>query len=275
MPAMPKQSFDNEHTAILDCNTDNEDYLDPGNLIMASRNANRDRQEFSPLLDDQQKIDNASSINHNTEEEGLASPPNINPMKKRTYCFKQRPQYEKDHSSYCCCFSRRKTCLITSLSVILIAILSFVIFCAIYFSPVSLPTAISTHTNDNGLIHNETPRVLTFNMFMRPPGIKNNEDDYKDERLDYIIKHVLPSYDIVTIQEAFAYANRRIDRFLTEAFDQGFYYNVASPRHYPWDLAGDGGLLILSRFPIKKADRIEFSRGVHSDWFVPQTYMCF
>jgi hypothetical protein len=259
MPTMPKQSLEYRHAAVLDCNTDNEDYLTSGNFIMPSRNANRDRQqEFAPLLDEQQKID---------DDAGLASPPNINPMKRRDCCFNQ-PQFGQVR--YCCCFSRRKSCLITCLLVILIPIIGFVIFCAAYFSPGSLPTAIPTttiHTND-GLINNKAPRLLTFNMFMRPPGIKNNENDYKDERLDYIIKHILPFHDIITIQEAFAYANRRIDRFLKAAFDQGFYYHLASPRHYPWDLAGDGGLLILSRFPIKKADRIEFSRGVHSDWYV-------
>jgi hypothetical protein len=253
---MPKQSFESEHAAILDCNTDNQDHFSPGNFIMP-RNANRDRQrnniEFTPLLDNQ-TIDNASILQDlDEEDDDLAAPPNVHPVNKRA------------NNRYCCCFSRRKTCIITCLSVILIPIIGFVIFCSVYFSPASLPAAIPTHTND-ALIHNETPRLLTFNMFMRPPGIKNNEDDYKDERLDYIIKHILPSYDIITIQEAFAYANRRIDRFLKAAFDQGFYYHVASPRHYPWDLAGDGGLLILSRFPIKKADRFEFSRGVHSDW---------
>ncbi|KAI7889118.1 Endonuclease/exonuclease/phosphatase [Mucor mucedo] len=110
------------------------------------------------------------------------------------------------------------------------------------------------------------PRILTFNMFMRPPGIKNNKNDFKNERLDFIVQNILPAYDIITVQEAFAYANRRIDRFLAAAFKQGFYYQVASSRHYPWDLAGDGGLLILSKYPIQKSDRIEFPRGVHSDW---------
>jgi hypothetical protein len=101
---------------------------------------------------------------------------------------------------------------------------------------------------------------------MRPPGVKNNADDYKEQRLDYIIEHILPSYDIITFQEAFAFANRRVDKLLVKAYDQGFYHHVASPRHYPWELAGDGGLLILSRFPIVQANRIEFSRGVHADW---------
>ncbi|RCI04466.1 Sphingomyelin phosphodiesterase 2, neutral membrane (Neutral sphingomyelinase), partial [Rhizopus stolonifer] len=143
----------------------------------------------------------------------------------------------------------------------ILPVISFIIFCAIYFSAIPLPTPPPGQQ-----LSSNSARLLTFNIFMRPPGIKNNADDYKDERLDYIIHHLLPSYDIITMQEAFAYANRRIDTLTTQAFDQGFHYQLASPRHYPWNLAGDGGLLILSRFPIVKSDRIEFPRGVHADW---------
>jgi hypothetical protein len=149
--------------------------------------------------------------------------------------------------------------------VTLFPVISFIVFCLVYFSEASLPTIPIDQVK---LLQENTthPRLLTFNMFMRPPGIKNNQDDFKNERLDYILQNILPSYDIITIQEAFAYYNRRIDRFLLAAFHQGFYYHIASPRHYPWDIAGDGGLLILSRYPIVKSDRVEFPRGVHSDW---------
>ncbi|KAJ2195639.1 hypothetical protein GGH18_001865, partial [Coemansia sp. RSA 530] len=45
----------------------------------------------------------------------------------------------------------------------------------------------------------KTPRlrILTQNMFMRPPLIKNNKSDWKDARLDYFIEHILPNYDVV------------------------------------------------------------------------------
>ncbi|KAI8362678.1 Endonuclease/exonuclease/phosphatase [Choanephora cucurbitarum] len=170
-------------------------------------------------------------------------------------------QNEKgERRAICCCFSRRKTCLLMCILSILMILLSFFIFSLVYFSPVSLPVNFV----DKSLTH--TPRLLTLNIFMRPPGIKNNGNDYKNSRLEYIIHNILPSYDIITIQEAFAFANRRIDQLRIAAFEQGFHYQVSSPRHYPWNLAGDGGLLILSRFPIIKSDIIEFPRGVHSDW---------
>ncbi|KAI8146672.1 Endonuclease/exonuclease/phosphatase, partial [Fennellomyces sp. T-0311] len=147
--------------------------------------------------------------------------------------------------------------------VLVTAILSitFLIWSSFYFSPATLPEPTipdkSTETS---------ARILTLNIFMRPPGVKNNKSDYKEDRLDYIIKYILPEYDVITIQEAFAFANRRIDKLTVAAREMGFNYQVASPRHYPWQLAADGGLLLLSRFPIKKSDIIEYPRGVHSDW---------
>ncbi len=42
-------------------------------------------------------------------------------------------------------------------------------------------------------------RLLTLNVFMRPPGIKTNQDDYKNERHSDILK-LIAGYDIVCFQ---------------------------------------------------------------------------
>lgn len=215
----------------------NQDYQDSSNAPV-NNNYRYKKQEYAPLLEND-------------------SPEDIEP----TYYHKKSFNYN------CCGCVKRRSCITICCLMALFPCLIWIIFCSIYFSPVSLPTDISPSLKESVYKPSTTsPRLLTFNLFMRPPGVKNNENDYKEQRLDYIIEHLLPSYDIITFQEAFAFANRRIDKLLTAAFDQGFFYHVDSPRHYPWDLAGDGGLLLLSRFPIKKADRIEFSRGVHADW---------
>ncbi|GAA5817414.1 hypothetical protein MFLAVUS_010960 [Mucor flavus] len=224
-----------------------------------SRMTENDRRSFevSPLLNE-----GRVSMTPSEEEEVdiLAAAPAICSRKKKG------PQWQNCRATFCCCTSK-KARIILCLLVILLPILSFTLFCSIYFSAASLPTDTIPLDQVSSLQQTTTaPRLLTFNMFMRPPGIKNNKDDFKNERLEYIVQNILPHYDIITVQEAFAYANRRIDTLLSAAFAQGFYYHVASARHYPWHLAGDGGLLILSRFPIKKSNRIEFSRGVHSDW---------
>lgn len=283
MSSLDKRN-DDISPATLDVNTENDDFHDP--LMAPHSSQRRDRRnkngdESAPLLNQERRL----SINtthddifgDDEEEEAglLASPPAVDANKRKNYCptfllranKPQVQQNEKGRATFFCL--KRKTCLITCMTVIFLPIVAFVIFCSVYFSPASLPTN-KIPLDEVALVQQNAiksmPRLLTFNIFMRPPGIKNNEDDFKSERLDYIMQNILPSYDIITIQEAFAYANRRIDKLLAAAFKQGFYYHVSSARHYPWDLAGDGGLLILSRYPIAKSDRIEFPRGVHADW---------
>lgn len=170
---------------------------------------------------------------------------------------------------YCCrgtqytrlSMPRRRSCCGRCIVVTFILTIAFLVFCAFYFSPASLPAPTVPDKSTN-----TTAKFLTLNIFMRPPGVKNNRSDYKEARLDYIIENILPNYDVVAVQEAFAFANRRIDKLRVKARQLGFNYELYSPRHYPWQLAADGGLLLLSRFPMAKADAIEYPRGVHADW---------
>ena len=41
-------------------------------------------------------------------------------------------------------------------------------------------------------------KILTYNLFLRPYLIKNNEDDYKQERLDLFIEQI-DNYDVICI----------------------------------------------------------------------------
>ena len=94
-------------------------------------------------------------------------------------------------------------------------------------------------------------RVLTLNLFLRPPLVKNNESDYKDLRTAYFIQHVFPLYDLICLQEVFGFMNYRKSQLIEEAKLAGFYYIAESPQ--PGAFSGymiDGGLLILSRLPI-------------------------
>ncbi|KAI8084687.1 Endonuclease/exonuclease/phosphatase [Halteromyces radiatus] len=154
--------------------------------------------------------------------------------------------------------------LLLFFSVMALQLCCFLLFCAIYFAPADLPPPIFP---DKILSDTHHARVLTLNIFMRPPGIKNNWSDYKDERLAYIIQHILPHYDIIAFQESFAFATRRKDELIKQArLRYGFNHHIESPRKYPWDISVDGGLLILSKFRITRSNIIQYPRGTHSDW---------
>ncbi|EIE88709.1 hypothetical protein RO3G_13420 [Rhizopus delemar RA 99-880] len=152
--------------------------------------------------------------------------------------------------------------LVLCVSFSALILFSFLLFCSVFFSPAPLPEPTVPDK-----IAEHSLRFLTLNIFMRPPLIRNNWSDYKDDRLAYIEKYILPHYDLIVFQEAFAFASRRKDRLIRTARQMGFNHHVESPRKYPWNLGIDGGLLLLSRFPIRESHRIEYPRGQHADWF--------
>jgi len=116
----------------------------------------------------------------------------------------------------------------------------------------------------------ENINLLTFNMFVRPPFINNNGEDYKDERLLEFIS-VMHNYDIICLQEMFASYSRRREALVEHAKNLGFRYHCASPR--PSTLAVnrhfiDGGLLILSRYPIVASEFRPYPLGLGIDSIV-------
>ncbi|GBB91934.1 hypothetical protein RclHR1_01940011 [Rhizophagus clarus] len=125
----------------------------------------------------------------------------------------------------------------------------------------------NAHINDeNGTQSKNESRLLAYNFFMRPPLIKNNLSDYKEFRLEYFIKNVLKEYDIICLEEMFQFGSSRRTRLLEAACEKGFNYFLTSPRTV-FNLAIDGGLVMLSRFPIKEKDILIYPSGVHSDRF--------
>lgn len=161
------------------------------------------------------------------------------------------------------CLAHYRTLLIC-ISFFSLTLFSFLLFCSIYFAPIDYPPPVFP---DKVISGNQTSaRFLTLNIFMRPPLIKNNWSDFKDDRLAYIEKYILPEYDVIAFQESFAFATRRKDHLISEAIKLGFNYHLESPRKYPWQIGVDGGLLLVSKFPIRESNVIEYPRGQHSDW---------
>lgn len=122
--------------------------------------------------------------------------------------------------------------------------------------------------NESGAQSRNESRLLTYNFFMRPPLVKNNFSDYKEFRLEYFIRNVLKEYDIICLEEMFQFGSSRRTRLLEAARKEGFNYSLTSPCNTVFNLAIDGGLVMLSRFPIKERDILIYPSGVHSDRYV-------
>jgi endonuclease/exonuclease/phosphatase family metal-dependent hydrolase len=112
-------------------------------------------------------------------------------------------------------------------------------------------------------------RVLTYNLYLRPPLINSNGNDWKDERLDEFILSVLPHYDVIALQEVFALGSSRQSRLIHAAKHYGYGHIVKSvaPPFVTSLKFIDAGLLILSRYPIIDAAGHIFKTGHQIDHY--------
>lgn len=115
-------------------------------------------------------------------------------------------------------------------------------------------------------------KLLTYNIFLRPPLIRNNADDFKNERLTEFIRSHLQNYDIVCLQEMFNLANYRQQILLKAAQEKGFpYYAKSVDPHWLSGKFIDAGLVILSKYPILETDGMIYCAGNQIDsWAAKQ-----
>ncbi|GAB9465645.1 hypothetical protein Gpo141_00003045 [Globisporangium polare] len=119
-----------------------------------------------------------------------------------------------------------------------------------------------------GAIKRERVAVLSMNIFARPEGIHSgkwfSDGDYKDLRVSLLLRKIR-DFDIVILQEMFEVGVRQ-GRFIREARSMGFRYHCGSVWPSLTDrYLIDGGLLILSRFPIVERGQHAYTQGSGSD----------
>ena len=81
--------------------------------------------------------------------------------------------------------------------------------------------------NSKSTAHNGI-KVLTYNLFMRPPPINNGGTDYKDERLHYFNREYLPTMDIIAFQECFTLWHDRKHTVIEKAREAGLKHHATS-----------------------------------------------
>ena len=108
-------------------------------------------------------------------------------------------------------------------------------------------------------------RFLTLNIFLRPPLIKSNDSDYKQSRTRYFVRNIMPHYDVICLQEVFRKMNGRAKKLIKGARKHGLTYYLKSPRSSESKVLVDGGLLILSRYPIVDAEFVPYVEKTFPD----------
>ena len=111
-------------------------------------------------------------------------------------------------------------------------------------------------------------KLLTYNIFMRPPFINNNGNDYKNERLLLIAKQI-EEFDIVNFQEIFSLFNFRRSKLIKHSKKNGFRF-ACHPPSQPLlsTYLIDSGLLTLSKHKILVSKFKNFKSGAGIDGLV-------
>ncbi len=135
------------------------------------------------------------------------------------------------------------------------------------------PNQIHSNQIHSNQIHSNQIRILTLNCFMRSWGIADDYTtfDYKNERLEELIKSEFPKYDILCLQEVFATFSFRSHHLVSRA---GFKYYIVPNDPPLWSRKFmDSGLIILSRYPIEEFECVSFTHtGVYSDQFADKGF---
>ncbi|CAG9317569.1 unnamed protein product [Blepharisma stoltei] len=109
-------------------------------------------------------------------------------------------------------------------------------------------------------------KLLTLNLFMRPPLVHNKNWDFKNQRLSYFISKIIKKYDIICLQETYAAYTSRQKKLLHEAANHNFLYHAISPlpKIFSTHIA-DCGLVILSKHKILESTFRPFNDSVYPD----------
>ncbi|CAG8525120.1 257_t:CDS:2 [Paraglomus occultum] len=132
-------------------------------------------------------------------------------------------------------------------------------------APILSPTITQTPLSSTNADNSTTKvKLLSLNIFLQP--LMTNTP-YKADRMNYFITNILPNYDIVCLQEMYGFGSGRRQKLINAAGENGFGYVLKSKNKLTRGMI-DGGLLILSRFPITDSEEMIF--GCQGDRFVPK-----
>jgi len=148
--------------------------------------------------------------------------------------------------------------------IILIICIKLWSFCIKYRLKLSPERGLFFPTFNSKISSNEL-RVLTYNVYLRPPLISHKHGDYKNKRCS-ILSKLLHSFDIIFLQEVHTCFNFRCSDIIREAIYQGLPYHVCT--YGPSVLSrqvSNNGLLILSRYPIIEKGSLSYNESATYD----------
>lgn len=100
-------------------------------------------------------------------------------------------------------------------------------------------------------------KILSLNVFLRPPLVQEPMGDYKNERLELILRDVVPLFDVLGLQEMFGWS-LRIKKLLKKSKKLGFHSKLGCSTSIFKGKLVDSGLVTLTKWPIITHERMMF-----------------
>ena len=108
-------------------------------------------------------------------------------------------------------------------------------------------------------------KLLTYNIFIRPPPIKSNKGDFKDGRLQQFQQHYANKFDVIVLQELFGALSGRKQNFFSHCKPLGLNHQLSIENKPPSKYLIDGGVSMVSRFKFRAHDQIIFKEACVAD----------
>lgn len=110
-------------------------------------------------------------------------------------------------------------------------------------------------------------KFLQYNVFWRPVLIHMGRKEYVYRRAEYLLSRIV-DYDIVCFEESFSFSTGIGIWFIKIARELGFKYALTlSPPPVLSHQVLDGGLMILSKYPILETDEVRYESYTGVDGF--------
>lgn len=113
----------------------------------------------------------------------------------------------------------------------------------------------------------ESITLLTYNLSLGPwCSLRRGEGQWKEKRLEeWIRQGKMEKLDVLCLQGVFSQGSKRQRRLLAAAREQGLLFSMYSPKESLLQGKVDGGLVILSRYPIIASASHTYDRGQGRD----------
>lgn len=146
----------------------------------------------------------------------------------------------------------------------------FVIFSIKIFNNLFFGSEVSPNAKQDRTVQTDKLSFLQYNVKWRPSISRRGQNEFAIERAEMLANQIFPSrYDVICLNEAHSYIGSPVVHFIKLMKQRGFKY---VKRLRPVSMMSfhliDGGVLLLSKYPILDTEQICYELSVGGDMLI-------